>query len=280
MGLFPLVQYAQLLFKSNQWRPCAEWIRFIRNTKNKTKIIWHRFRVDRAGRGGWVLLRGATRAWARATHRLMTKLYYSVSLRWSDTLWVEAARSTSAASLRRLLRVDVHVLWVPQQANPLLLLSLLRHLQKVRKRCNIHANLLRAAHAVLPPRQTLRLDGLWNSAKPKMRAAVWSALASDERSRIQDTKTETQLQEISEIKQSAWVITQVLASITEGIKMNFRLSINFKQHKGVICASTLKRNNINSEKTKFCNECSQRNSSHGENRAKISFRLWKWTISQ
>lgn len=68
--------------------------------------------------------------------------------------------STPAASLRRLLRVDVHVLRVPQQANPLLLLPLLCHLQKVRKRCNIDANLLRAAHAVLPLRQTLWLDGL------------------------------------------------------------------------------------------------------------------------
>lgn len=262
MGLFPLVQYAQLLFKSNQWRPCAEWIPFIPIAKNKTKnhlapvpggLRWDEVGECYCGEQHEHGLELHIALQLTILQRFLTVIRRALS--GGRALHVGCVSTPAAAGWRscaagaRAGQSAASASSAPSSA---------KSPDKMQHSCQPSA-----CRSCRPPapRQTLRLDGLWYSAKPKMCAAVWSALASDERSRILDTKTETRLQEISEIKQSAWVITQVLASITEGIKMSFRLRINFKQHKGVICASTLKRNNINSEKTKFCNECSQRNSS-------------------
>lgn len=121
------------------------------------------------------------------------------------------------SALRRLLWVDVHVLRVSQQANPLLLLPLFSHLKNVQKQADFSKflppePLSPSSSSKCASRLSRRLIHSQhikeaNKCRTKCRLLHWTALSSDKSSRIQTTNSETQSQEISEIKQNTWVIT-------------------------------------------------------------------------
>lgn len=65
---------------------CAEWIQLtLKNRQIKEHpMVWHWFKLDRAGRGGWAWRRRATPAWARATQLALWLNYRTAvcPLRW------------------------------------------------------------------------------------------------------------------------------------------------------------------------------------------------------
>lgn len=103
----------------------------------------------------------------------------------------------------------------------------------------------------LPPTGIKKLRGLgaWQSivlidpftkaCKRSYSEGAPSNLSSDDSGGIQTTNNETRPREISEIKQSKWVITQVWTFIPVGQKNRVLLRISFKRHKKGICSTTI-----------------------------------------
>lgn len=224
-------------------RPCAALSESSLPLKTDKRRTSHGLALTPTGASGtrWVSVTAPSDASVGQSYTLALWLNYLTAVfpsRWRP----------ATAALRRLLRVDVHVLRVSQQADPLLLLPLLRHLSERKGRKEG-----RRVHLSSAPQSSsssssssLKLCGLWCRSLSKKRSA-----ACDGGSWIPDTKTETWLQEISEIKQSAWVITQVRASVTAAIKVTFLAkNLTLGEAGAAARASALKRNNINSETNK------------------------------
>lgn len=116
----------------------------------------------------------------------------------------------ASSALRGLLRVDVHVLRVSQQADALFLLSLFCHL--IRKTHTQKADSSHMYGSGPLPLTGLQKFGAWQpivlidpsikACKRSYSEGTASNLSSDESGKIQTTNSETRPREISEIKQS------------------------------------------------------------------------------
>lgn len=221
---------------------CAEWIQFTPKNRQKENIPWFGTDSDRSERDEVGERDGAERRQRgpELHTRLMTKLSCS---RFPLTVTTGDGRSTPAAAGWRSCAAGVptgrsaaSASSAPSSAG-----------EKGKKREQTSSPQL--STSVLGPRprpSSLKLRGLWRRSLSKN-----ARLLCDGGSWIPDTKTETWLQEISEIKQSAWVITQVRASVTAAIKVTFLAkNVTLGEAGAAARASALKRNDINSETNK------------------------------
>lgn len=174
------------------------------------ETFWHQLEADRAE----VTVPSNTCA-GRATLGLVFS--YVTARPYCCTGWCGVASVTSApcsrgagSALRGLLRVDVHVLRVSQQADALFLLSLFCHL--IRKTHRHKADSSRRYGSGPLPLTGIQKFGAWQlivlidpsikACKRSYSEGTASNLSSDESGRIQTTNNETRPRQISEIKQS------------------------------------------------------------------------------
>lgn len=145
--------------------------------------------------------------------------------------------------LRRLLGVNVHVLRVSQQANPLLLLPLFRHLENTKE---IFSKIIPPVPMLACTSSSAKYAGslsasirsfisLWRNYQTLHKLCTllnWKAFEILPASSFTLLRLLTKAAEYkplilklsqkkSEIRQSAWVITQVLTFIQTGIRMGF-----------------------------------------------------------
>lgn len=217
---------------------CAEWIQFTPKNRQKENIPWFGTDSDRSERDEVGERDGAERRQRgpELHTRLMTKLSCS---RFPLTVTTGDGRSTPAAAGWRSCAAGV-----PTGRSAASASSAPSSVGEKRKKRE-QTSSPQLSTSVLGPR-------LWISVA--FDAARWAKnarLLCDGGSWIPDTKTETWLQEISEIKQSAWVITQVRASVTAAIKVTFLAkNVTLGEAGAAARASALKRNDINSETNK------------------------------
>lgn len=227
--------------------------------------IWHQFRLDWTERGGWVLPREVTRAWGRATHRLMTTYVTVFPYRYKLLSALQSLSKVCTLPTRCCEPLPwpyagcwglTFMCWGcpnrPIRCFCFLCSVIWRaHTQKKKDFKNNstcwHARLLPAERAgSLSP---LSIDSFFHTAlqkltndaqslhAAKLKRILFEILASSSTLlRLLTKAREYKLlililklksEEISEIKQSAWVITQVLTFIPAGTQWLLLLRIHF-----------------------------------------------------